>query len=375
MAERGCYVALSEDDGQTWRLKRLIGTQPHESPLALGGADTLGYSAACQAPNGLIHLITSMNHPCLHFELNEAWILAPDAPAPRHAALLKSAATLVAAPQEHRESNPDGNPLAVWSVGVANDGRLLLHGTETRFFPDGGKQYEAAYRLGRKTGSETRWRADGSVQEQWQHREDGVSVWTHYWPGGAKKAESHWRGLFADGPATCWSADGTVASRARFVNGQATLEPADGDLPAAKPGQRVPGGAVEGAPCYVDRDYRLVSLPSTLTGGDLVRTANDDDFAAAEDYLTLDLAADSTVFVCYWAEANELPKWLKQEGWERTTGQVRVKIGGEYKAYNVFARAAPKGRLLLGGNSRARTGAVSTYFVVIQAATVSRGAH
>ena len=249
---------------------------------------------------------------------------------------------------------------------MANDGRFLLHGAETRFFADGRKRYEATYRLGRKTGAETLWRTDGDRVWQWQHREDGVSVWTQYWPGGAKRSESHWRGAVADGPATCWAADGSVASRARFANGQATLESSDGASALAKPGQRVPGGALEGATCYVDREYRIASLPSTLAGGDLVRTANDDDYAAAEDYLTLDLDAGSTVYVCYWAEANELPKWLKQEGWERTTGQARVKIGTEYKAYTVFARAAPQGKMLLGGNSRARTGAVSTYFVVIQ---------
>ena len=103
---RGAYVALSEDEGATWRLKRLIGAQPHESLGALGGADTLGYSAACQAPNGMIHLITTMNQPCLHFELNEAWILAPDAPPPRNAALLLSAATAVRDVAERRETYP-----------------------------------------------------------------------------------------------------------------------------------------------------------------------------------------------------------------------------------------------------------------------------
>jgi formylglycine-generating enzyme required for sulfatase activity len=40
------------------------------------GATTLGYSVARQAPNGVIHLITTMNRPCLHFEMNEAWLLS-----------------------------------------------------------------------------------------------------------------------------------------------------------------------------------------------------------------------------------------------------------------------------------------------------------
>jgi hypothetical protein len=38
--------------------------------------DTLGYCVARQAQDGLIHIITSRTRPSVHFELNEAWILA-----------------------------------------------------------------------------------------------------------------------------------------------------------------------------------------------------------------------------------------------------------------------------------------------------------
>ncbi len=369
VTRRGSYVALSEDDGNNWRVKRLIGTQPHETLGALNGADTLGYSAASQAPNGMIHLITSMNQPCLHFELNEAWILAPDAPRPGDTVLMKSAATQVAAAKEIRELYSRGKPRAVWAGGVADDGRFLLHGKETRFYPDGQKQYEAAYQLGRKTGTETLWREDRTVEWQWQYASGGTNAWTCYWPSGIKKSEAHWRGKIADGLATCWDPAGNEVSRVRFAAGQVKVEPRDAAAASAGHYMREPGGAKDGAPCYVDRDYRIVSLPSELAGGDLVRTANDDDYSAGDDYLALELAADSAVYVCYWAEATDLPKWLKQEGWTRASGQARVQIGGEYKVYNVFARSAPKGRLTLGGNSRARTGAVSMYFVVIQAAS------
>jgi hypothetical protein len=221
ITQRGSYVALSEDDGKTWHIKKLIGTQPHENPKNLGGADTLGYSAAAQAPNGMIHLITTMNQPCLHFELNEAWILASDAPDQGDAALMRSAATRVASAREYREDYPDGKPRLVWAGGVADDGRFLLHGKETWLFPGGQKQYEATYRLGRKTGVETLWRADGAVAWQWRHQDDGASVWTQYWPNGRKKAESRWRGKIADGPAIRWDSSGKEVGRVRFANGQA----------------------------------------------------------------------------------------------------------------------------------------------------------
>lgn len=76
VTNRGCYVAISEDEGVTWRMKKLPGTQPHEKPEYQNDPDTLGYSAMRQAPNGMIHLITTMNNPCLHFEFNEAWVMS-----------------------------------------------------------------------------------------------------------------------------------------------------------------------------------------------------------------------------------------------------------------------------------------------------------
>ena len=37
---------------------------------------TFGYTMAAQGTDGLIHVITSMNHPAQEFELNEAWVLS-----------------------------------------------------------------------------------------------------------------------------------------------------------------------------------------------------------------------------------------------------------------------------------------------------------
>jgi hypothetical protein len=354
----GSYVALSEDDGQTWHIKKLVGTQPHEVKGALKGADTLGYSAAAQAPNGMIHLITSMNNPCLHFELNEAWILSPETAGPGDAVLMKSTATKVAAVKTERANHPNGKRRLEGHGGVADDGRYLRHGKETWFYPDGKKQHQVTYHLGHKTGKETLWRADGTVEWQWEHRKDGVSVWTQFWPNERKKAESRWRGKFADGPAVLWDADGQEVSRIEFSGGQAL------GLPQGR-SQREFGGARKGARCYLDRDFQIVTLPSELVGGDLVRTANEDDGSTDRNHLAVELPTPATVYVCYWAEAHDLPGWLKEPGWERMQGQVQVEILGARKAYNVFARTVPKGRLMLGGNERAKTGAASMYFAVI----------
>jgi len=69
----GAYVALSDDEGKTWKMKTLPGTLPHEAftlkrqgwSRYTHGESTLGYTVAAQAPNGIIHLISSMNHPSL----------------------------------------------------------------------------------------------------------------------------------------------------------------------------------------------------------------------------------------------------------------------------------------------------------------------
>ena len=592
----GCYVALSDDDGKTWTIKKLHGTQGHEGErLNKDKSDTLGYAVAAQAPNGTIHLITSMNHPCLHFELNEAWILAPDA----NDVLRQSRATQMTEVKEHRE-----DPRVSWSGGIADDGRFHLHGTETRFDANGRKQYEATYRLGQKLDKETKWRSDGSIAWQWDwrrpadhrrlqimplgdsitqgtgagncgyrnelhrllkasgydfdfvgrkhvpgditpdadhwgssgwqisgtnievagksytslqgaprpgifeemkdavkpayfstsaetrnvillmigvndhlhqvventHREQssiadgciarlqallteierhakthglrlevivgtiprlstewkgdpvsevvvqqglrynewirtrlpemkfsqisiqvvdaevalegkladfvhpsaagyeamaavwhdtitGTSTFTQFWPNGQKKSESHWRGRFAEGLALRFTPEGKQESRVHFLHGEmkTTL--------AAKPNDNT---AKLGAFCYSDRAFTITALPKELLGGQLVRTANNDDFATAPDHLPLDLANDSTLYVCYWAEATDLPAWLKQPEWKRLNEQAKVKIGNAVKAYNVFARAMPKGHITLGGNDRKQTNAISNYFVILQ---------
>ena len=56
-------------------IQETSGAQPHEKPEYAHEPPTLGYTALRQAPNGMIHLISTMNTPCLHFEFNEAWLL------------------------------------------------------------------------------------------------------------------------------------------------------------------------------------------------------------------------------------------------------------------------------------------------------------
>ena len=186
--ENGAYVALSDDDGETWRIKRLPGAYSEHRKMP-----SVGYSVARQAPNGVIHLITTLNHPALHFELNEAWLLGDATLVDDDPAMDRSAATKISGVSEHTANYARGRKLATWHAGVADDGRVLLHGKETWFYPSGAPQREAEYRLGRKVGAETFWSADGRKEWEWRHADDGASKWTTYWPDGRKRSESTWK--------------------------------------------------------------------------------------------------------------------------------------------------------------------------------------
>jgi len=206
--ERTSFVALSDDDGRNWRRRALPETLPHETQAAL--PSTLGYAVARQAPNGVIHLITSMNDPSLHFELNEAWILDTDssaasAPAPSAGELL-----------QNEEKYRDGKLRGQWSGRIGAEGRYLLDGASTWFYPDGRKQWEVTYRDGVKVGVETYWAPDGSKRWMWERSPDGTAVWTQWWPNGQKKSESGWRLRRAVGVARWWDSSGKLTTERRF---------------------------------------------------------------------------------------------------------------------------------------------------------------
>jgi hypothetical protein len=210
--ETAPFVALSDDEGRTWRKRVIPGTLPHETSAMLPA--TLGYAVARQAPDGTIHLIASMTHPSLHFELNEAWILARDAP---------EAADPAAPPGPLvRESarRPDRSLRATWSGRVGGEGRYRLHGAETWFYPGGAKQWQVEYRDGVKQGLETYWSRGGRKLRSWDRRADGSAVWTEWWPNGAKRSESTWRDGRAAGTATRWDRSGKVVSRREFAAGR-----------------------------------------------------------------------------------------------------------------------------------------------------------
>ena len=216
----GAFVALSDDDGKTWIVKELSGAQRHRFKNALGNNTTLGYSTARQAPNGMIHLITSLNIPCLHFEFNEAWILSgEDDNSTSDKKLMTSSATSIKNVKKYVEKYPNGNIKLKYKGGIANDGRFLLHGSQTWYYQDGALQQKAEYKLGRKVGQETYLSNTGQIIWQWDHLDNGTSKWTQYWSNGKMKARSHWHNFKCNGTAERWDMDGKPLTSVEYVDG------------------------------------------------------------------------------------------------------------------------------------------------------------
>jgi formylglycine-generating enzyme required for sulfatase activity len=209
--QRGSYVALSEDEGQTWHVKKLEGTLPHESDKR---DDTIGYSVARQAPNGIIHLITTMNTPCLHFELNEAWILS------NSAGWGEYRKEQIKHIREYQEVYPSGQVKTVLRGGITETGEYRLHGKQIWYYPDGRKQWEVNYNSGVKTGFETFWGKNGQIIWTWTHKKDGVGVWTQFWSDGNKRSESTWYNYVAEGISRCWDRTGKMIHQVQFSGGR-----------------------------------------------------------------------------------------------------------------------------------------------------------
>jgi formylglycine-generating enzyme required for sulfatase activity len=215
--ERGAYVALSEDEGETWRIKKLVGTLPSDKKGTFGNPnETIGYSVARQARNGIIHMVTTKTIPPLHWELNEAWILL------KSAGFVEDQTSPVSDVQKYRDTYPSGKLKAEWSGGTNRNGEFRLHGRKIWYYESGQKQWDVNYSDGRKEGDETYWNVQGRKLWSWTHGGDGTSIWTQFWPNGQKKAESSWKNFKLDGFARLWDPSGKLISERRFVSGQVT---------------------------------------------------------------------------------------------------------------------------------------------------------
>jgi hypothetical protein len=82
---RGLFAAVSEDEGEIWLVKLVTDDGPGKPGMTTNGgyfafsqrnSEYRGYMSVCQAPNGLVHLITSFSH----YTFNLAWLRRPNEP-------------------------------------------------------------------------------------------------------------------------------------------------------------------------------------------------------------------------------------------------------------------------------------------------------
>jgi len=83
----GLYTALSHDEGESWEARRLVtndapahaveGFDGRAVTLSPSTSEPNGYLSVCQAPDGVIHLISSR----LHYAFNYKWLITAPPPA------------------------------------------------------------------------------------------------------------------------------------------------------------------------------------------------------------------------------------------------------------------------------------------------------
>lgn len=165
-----CFVAISTDNGKTWKIKNLPVTLPQHHRVA---HPSLGYCTLRHGQDGLIHILTTTNYPGLEIEFNEAWI-ADATPTTMGAA-----------------NSIYGKQQAL--TPLSKSGYYTLNGTFTETFPNGQTQHTVTYKDGRRTGVETLYREDGTKVWEWVRNDDETARWSHYRENGMVRLISRWK--------------------------------------------------------------------------------------------------------------------------------------------------------------------------------------
>jgi len=161
--------------------------------------------------------------PCLHFELNEEWILRGSEAIARadDAALRRNSATRVRDVREYVERYGEDRIRIRYHGGIGDDSRFLLHGPAIWQTRDRRVVREAIYVFGELSDRETFRDPRGTLLWTREHRPADRSMeWTTYWPDGAVRTRSIWRDGHAEGAAVMLAPDGREQMRVEFEHGR-----------------------------------------------------------------------------------------------------------------------------------------------------------
>lgn len=153
-----CFVAISRDNGKTWKIKTLPVTLPQHHRVA---HPSLGYCTLRQGQDGLIHILTTTNYPGLEIEFNEAWI---------------------------DETNVHH------LTPLSQSGYYCLNGTFTTKYDNGNIHHTVTYKDGRHTGTETLYRPDGTKAWEWvRDINTNTARWSIHRDNGKVHILSRWK--------------------------------------------------------------------------------------------------------------------------------------------------------------------------------------
>jgi putative membrane-bound dehydrogenase-like protein len=123
----------------------------------------------------------------------------------------------------------------------------------------------------------------------------------------------------------------------------------------------VPGGFAVKTPVYVDRGFRLSSVPSELEGADLIQTANNDDNSRGDQWLSAETLVPVRVWVGIDAR-HAAPNWVRKN-FVKEPCTAAIDEGAKFVFYQRTFAAGP---IQLGGNTDdGRGGGKGNYIVAI----------
>ena len=102
---------------------------------------------------------------------------------------------------------------------------------------------------------------------------------------------------------------------------------------------------------YLDRSaYKLASLPDTLKDLMWIKTANDDKMAEEDEFLKIQITAESKIFIGYDSRVKRqnMPDWIS--GWTKEEGQI---VDSRANKFDIYSQQFEAGEVILGGNEGA----------------------
>jgi hypothetical protein len=113
-----------------------------------------------------------------------------------------------------------------------------------------------------------------------------------------------------------------------------------------------------GDSCYVDRDFRITSIPGAFADYYWILTANDHKLLTGYPFLTFEASKNVSIIVAYDARLTQVPSWLQD--WTLTGATITTQDA----SLRCFSKNYPAGQISLGANQG--SGSCSMYLLLVK---------